>query len=110
MINFKVKFWILQSQLLPFFSPTNVMSTSSCIHGVSSQDNSLLSVGGQPGGNPEAAGDERASERHSEVAAEPPERQHGAQGDVRPWHRTLLQGRGLHTDGEGHEDAGHSVG
>ncbi|TMS10990.1 Failed axon connections-like protein [Larimichthys crocea] len=30
------------------------------------------------------------AERHSEVAAEPPERQHGAQGDVRSRHWTLL--------------------
>lgn len=74
------------------------------------QDNSLLSVGGQPGGNPEAAGDERPSQRHAEVAAEPPERQHGAQGDVRPRHRTLLQRGGLLADGEGHEDAGHPAG
>lgn len=74
------------------------------------QDNSLLSVGGQPGGNAEAAGDERPAERHSEVAAEPPERQHGAQRDVWPRHRALLQGRGLHADGEGHEDASHTAG
>ena len=77
---------------------------------VLSQDDSLLSVGGQPGGNSEAPGDERPSERHTEVAAEPPERQHGAQGDVRPRHRTLLQGGGLRPDGEGHEDAGHTAG
>lgn len=42
--------------------------------------------------------------------AEPPEWWHGAAGDVRPRHRTLLQGGGLHTDGEGHEDTGHSTG
>lgn len=77
---------------------------------VFSQDNSLLSVGGQPGGNPEASGDERPAKRHSEVAAEPPERQHGAQGDVRPRHRTLLERGGLHADGEGHEDSGHAAG
>ncbi|KAM7420244.1 hypothetical protein PAMA_014783 [Pampus argenteus] len=41
------------------------------------QDDRLLSVGGQPGGNPEASGDERPSERHAEVAAESPERRHG---------------------------------
>lgn len=42
--------------------------------------------------------------------AEPPEWRHGAEGDVRPRHRTLLQGGGLHADGEGHEDTGHSTG
>lgn len=67
-------------------------------------------MGGQPGGDPEAAGDERASERHPEVAAEPPELQHGAQRDVRPRHRTLLQGGGVQSDGEGPEDAGHPAG
>lgn len=74
------------------------------------QDNSILPVGGQRGRNPEAAGDERSSERHAEMAAEPPEWQHGAQRDVRPRHRPFLQGGGLHADGEGHEDAGHSAG
>lgn len=74
------------------------------------QDNSLLPVGGQPGGNPETAGHDRTHERHAEVAAEPPERQHGEEGDVRPRHRTLLQGGGLRTDGEGHEDPGHPAG
>jgi len=74
------------------------------------QDDSLLPVGGQPGGDSEAAGDERPAERLPEVAAEPPERQHGAQGDVRPRHRALLPGGGLRPDGEGHEDAGHAAG
>lgn len=74
------------------------------------QDNSLLPVGGQPGGNPETSGDERADEQHSEVAAEPPEWQHGAKGDVWPRHRTLLQRGGLHANGERHEDPGHSAG
>lgn len=67
-------------------------------------------MGRQPGGNAEAAGHERPSQRHFEVAAEPPEWQHGAQGDVRPRHRTLLERRGLHPDGEGHEDVGHTAG
>lgn len=75
-----------------------------------SQDNSLLSVGGQPGGNPEASGDEWPSERHAEVASESPERQHGAKGDVRPRHWTLLKGGSLRPDGEGYEDISHSAG
>lgn len=77
---------------------------------VPSQDDSVLPVGGQPGGDAEAAGDERPAQRHPQVAAEPPERQHGAQGDVRPRHRPLLQRGGLHANGEGHEDAGHTAG
>ena len=67
-------------------------------------------MGGQLGGNPEAYVYERPTERHTEVAAEPPEWQHGAQRDVRPWHRSLLQGGGLHPDGEGPEDAGYTAG
>lgn len=74
------------------------------------QDNSLLPVGGQPGGNSEAPLDDRASERHLEVAAGTPERQHGAKGDVRTWNRTLLQGGGLLADGEGHENARNPAG
>lgn len=67
-------------------------------------------MGGQPGGDPEAAVHERASERHTEVAAEPPELQHGAQRDVWPRHWTLLQGGGLQAYGEGPEDTGHTAG
>lgn len=101
---------LLRRSLFAFVDPDSVIVTQVTLHCVFFQDNSLLPVGGQPGGNSEAAGDERAPERHAEVAAEPSERRHGAQGDVRPRHRTLLQGGGLHADGEGHEDAGHFTG
>ncbi|CAF91700.1 unnamed protein product, partial [Tetraodon nigroviridis] len=73
-------------------------------------DDSLLPVGGQPGGNAATAGRERPHERHAQVAAEPPERRHGEEGDVRPRHRTLLQRGGLRADGEGHADSGHPAG
>lgn len=74
------------------------------------QDDSLLPVGGQPGGNAATAGHDWPHERHDEVAPEPPERQYGEEGDVRPRHRTLLQRGGLCADGEGHEDSGHPAG
>lgn len=74
-----------------------------------SQDHSVLSVGGQLGGNPEDAVSERTAERCAQVDPESPDRWDRQEGDVRARHRTLLTGGGLRADGEGHAHAGHSV-
>lgn len=71
------------------------------------QDHRLLSVGGQPGGDPEDAVSERAAERRAQVDPESRDWWDCPEGDVRPWDRTLLQGGSLRTDGEGHAHPGH---
>lgn len=78
-----------------------------CVFAV--QDHSLLSVGGQPGGNPEDAVSERTAERRAQVDPESPDRRHRQEGDVRARHRALFTGGGLWADGEGHAHPGHSI-
>lgn len=73
------------------------------------QDHSVLSMGGQLGGNPEDAVSERTAERCAQVDPESPDRWDRQEGDVRARHRPFFTGRGLRADGEGHAHAGHSV-
>ncbi len=54
------------------------------------QDHSLLSVGGQPGGDPEDAVGERTAERPAQVDPESPDRRDREEGDVWARDRTLL--------------------
>lgn len=54
------------------------------------QDHSLLSVGGQLGGDPEDAVSERTAERPAQVDLESPDRRDRQEGDVWARDRTFL--------------------
>lgn len=73
------------------------------------QDHSVLSVGGQPGGNPEDAVSERTAERRAQVDSESPDRRDRQERDVWARDRTLFTGGGLWADGEGHAHPGRSI-
>lgn len=73
------------------------------------QDYSLLSVGGQSGGDQEDAVSERAAEQPAQMDPESPDRRDREKGDVRARDRTPLAGGSLRPDGEGHAYPGHSA-
>lgn len=80
-----------------------------CVYACVSQDHSLLSVGGQPGGDAEDAVSERAAEWPAQVDPESRDRRDRQEGDVRTRDWAVLKGGGVRPDGEGHAHPGHSA-
>ena len=109
-VIFHLPFWLLILILLSLLIKLTVIAVPVLkLIVLVLQDHSLLSVGGQPGGDSEDVIGERTSEWPAQVDPESPDRRDPQEGDVWPWDWAPLAGGNLHSDGERHAHLGHSA-